>query len=243
MYSDQAPEFTVHKRAWRTISGKHQAKERGIAAVLDRRAQRRRPFQGDSAAIEYIGVIGDAQREIEMLLDEDDADLVSQIAQPFGDLLDDTDPHALGRLVEQKSVGFASSARPIASILRSPPHRVPAVCSRRCASLGNIASMRSMPARSRLMSAPTCEVLAHRQPPEHRIFLRHVAETQPYAPLGRHARRVACRRTETAPLVDRNSPMIVFISVVFPAPLRPRTATAPRAWRQAMMSNRTWLRP
>ena len=85
---------------------------------------------------------------------------MSQIAQTFCDLLDDADPHAFGRLVEQKIVGFASSALPIASILRSPRLKVLAVWSRRSANLGNIARSlkpRPIPAREHAY----LEVLTH----------------------------------------------------------------------------------
>ena len=58
------------------------------------------PLQSHPATIQYIGILGDAQREIEMLLYEHDADLMSQIAQTFCDLLDDADPHAARRAEE-----------------------------------------------------------------------------------------------------------------------------------------------
>ena len=45
---------------------------------------------------------------------------------------------------------------------------------------------------------PDLEILAHRQAPEHRVFLRHVAETQTHTPLGRHARQVASGNRDRA---------------------------------------------
>src|ERR1700749_2858726 len=47
----------------------------------------------------------------------------------------------------------------------------------------------------------------------------------------------------TAPPSSGNSPTIAFISVVLPAPLRPRIATPPRHGTLRLTSNRTWLRP
>src|SRR6185312_9665031 len=48
-------------------------------------------FKRDASAIEHVSVIGDPQRELEMLLDDDDGDLLDELLQALGDLLDDAD--------------------------------------------------------------------------------------------------------------------------------------------------------
>jgi hypothetical protein len=82
--------------------------------------------QRDPAPIEYIGAVGHLQRQIEMLLDDNHRDFLGEIDQSLCDLFDHPDPHAFGRLVEQRTLGSDNRARAMASILRSPPESVPA---------------------------------------------------------------------------------------------------------------------
>ena len=138
--------------------------------------------------------------------------------------------------------GFDSSARPIASILRSPPDNVPADLVQ---PLAEFRKHRQHPIDGLAVAVgqrADREIVAHREPPEHRMFLRHVAEPQAHALLGRQLVDVAPVEADGA-AGSGSSPTIVFISVVLPAPLRPRTATPPRQGTPSVTSNSTWLRP
>ena len=128
-----------------------------------------------------------------------------------------------------RSCGRPSTARPIASILRSPPDSVPAVWPSRCAELGeeieHIVHARAVG----LADAAQQQVLAHRELGEDRVLLRHVADAAPHALLGRARASTAAPSSRIVPDIGGSSPNNVFSSVDLPAPLRPRTATAPRA--------------
>src|ERR1700677_527938 len=62
----------------------------------------RRSCERNRAAVQYVSVTGNPQRELKMLLDDDDGDLFCQKDQPLGNFLDDTNPDALCRFVQQQ---------------------------------------------------------------------------------------------------------------------------------------------
>src|SRR5436309_4246145 len=66
---------------------------------------RRAPLERDPPAIEHVGVLGDAQGKLQVLLDQHDRHLLHESPQALRDLFDDADPDALGRLVEQQELG------------------------------------------------------------------------------------------------------------------------------------------
>src|ERR1700679_299517 len=76
------------------------AQQAGIVSQLVRCTRQR-----DPTPIEYIGPVGDLQRQIEMLLAATHRDFLGEIDQPLGDFFDHPDPHASGRLVEQQPSG------------------------------------------------------------------------------------------------------------------------------------------
>src|SRR6185369_6771802 len=73
--------------------GRQVAQESGV--VLDRRGG---PLEGDPPAVQHVGVVGDGEGELEVLLDEDEPDAARQLIEPAGDLLDHPDPDTLGGL-------------------------------------------------------------------------------------------------------------------------------------------------
>ena len=75
--------------------------------------------------------------------------------------------------------GFVSRARPMASILRSPPLIVPATWSSRSASFGEHIERQidGRPSTSRRGQQTNGEVVAHGQPTEHRTLLGDIGDT------------------------------------------------------------------
>ena len=63
---------------------------------------RRRSHEGNPSAVEHVGVAGDLQGQIEMLLDDHHRNFLCQHDKAFGDFFDYTDPNALRRLIEQE---------------------------------------------------------------------------------------------------------------------------------------------
>ena len=59
-----------------------------------------RSAKHQSPTIQYIGLCGDAQRQLHMLLDQNDAEFRRELAQALFDLFDDADPDPLGRFIE-----------------------------------------------------------------------------------------------------------------------------------------------
>src|SRR4051794_36218831 len=54
------------------------------------------------AAVHDEGILGEAQRQRHMLLDDDDAKTRRELGDALGDLLDDPNPDAFRRLVEEE---------------------------------------------------------------------------------------------------------------------------------------------
>src|SRR5580658_440207 len=128
-----------------------------------------------------------------------------------------------------KSLGWLTSARPMASICCSPPLMVPASCRRRSATRGNNCMTLSMPRRR----SPR----ATRKPPNS-MFSSTVMSGNRCRPSGTRARPFATRSETEARVISSPSnatapslaitPAIAFRSVVLPAPLAPtRTVSEP----------------
>ena len=163
-----------------------------------------------------------------MLLDDDHGDVAHQRLQPLGDLLDDADPHALGRLVQQQQLRLAIKARQIASILRSPPESVPAAAFSRWPSLGNRspAPVDAAVAFCRCADLRFSRTVSCRRP----HVLRHIADAaRTRRSVGSVERVVPSNSTlpRWRELADHG-----LEQVVLPTPLRPRTATCRGAGRQ-----------
>jgi hypothetical protein len=61
-------------------------------------------FERYPSPVEDISVVGHVQSQIEMLLNDDNGNFLDELPEAFGDLLDNTDPHALRRLIEQQEL-------------------------------------------------------------------------------------------------------------------------------------------
>ena len=79
------------------VSGGQILQQLRIMANLRRRSHQRNP-----PAVEHVGVAGDLQGQIEMLLDDHNRNFIGQYDKAFGNFFDHTDPNALRGLVEQK---------------------------------------------------------------------------------------------------------------------------------------------
>ena len=89
--------FRSDRRATVIASRREILQEFRIGADILRRSGER-----NRAPIQYIGVTGNPQRKLKMLLDDNDGDLLCQQDQPLGNFLDDTNPDALCGLVQQQ---------------------------------------------------------------------------------------------------------------------------------------------
>jgi len=90
------------------------------------------PLVGDAAGIKDHHLVGQLERELHVLLDEQDR-LAFRLQARDGaaDLGDDDRREALGGLVISSTRGLPISARPIASICCSPPEESEPACWRR----------------------------------------------------------------------------------------------------------------
>ena len=103
--------------------------------VVDQRV--RRTGLDDFAGFQHIAVIRGLQRGAGVLLDQQDRYAeAAQRGDGAEDFADDQRSEAETGFVEDKEFGFAISARPSASICRSPPDSVPAACLLRSFSRG-----------------------------------------------------------------------------------------------------------
>ena len=140
-----------------------------------------------------------------------------------------------------RSLGLDKSARPIASIFRSPPLSVAAGWPSRCPSFGKIDSTESIALRSPAAAAPTSRFSrTDRRPNTPCSWGTYPTPRRTRCSVGM---RVASRPSKTmSPPPAAISPTMVFSRVVFPAPFLPSTATAPRRGAVTLMPNSTWLR-
>src|SRR3954462_776111 len=67
----------------------------------------RRPAVDHAAALERDGAVGKRQRQIEVMVDDDDRDLVAELIEALEELLDDGRREALERLVEEEHAHVA----------------------------------------------------------------------------------------------------------------------------------------
>ena len=95
------------------------------------------PAQRDRAVFQDVGAVGVLERQVRVLLDDEDGRAGAfEVGEDAEDLLDDLRREAGARFVEHQQFGRAIRARPIASICCSPPESENADCVRRSASAG-----------------------------------------------------------------------------------------------------------
>src|SRR5262249_50226996 len=71
------------------------------------------------AALQCDGAVGEGERQVEMVVDDDDRDLPPQRVEAFERLLDDRRRQTLERLIEEQHADVAGS------VPRPPHHRLP----------------------------------------------------------------------------------------------------------------------
>ena len=136
-----------------------------------------------AAALERDGAVGQRQRQVEVVVDDDDRDLVAQLVEALEQLLDDRRREALEGLVEQEHAHVAGErARDRHHLLLAAGEVVGRRASAR-AMRGKKAKMRSTSQRTpwpvwRLQAAEL-QVLRHRHAGEEPAPLRHVADAAP----------------------------------------------------------------
>ena len=114
-----------------------------------------------------------------MLLHDDHGDLLRQQYQPLGDLLDDADPNAFGRFIQQQDLGIRQH--------RATNRQHLALAAGQCAGeliepLRKLWKDREHPVdRGRIAIEQRADgkVVAYRQASEHRMLLRYVTDPHP----------------------------------------------------------------
>src|SRR5258706_15174150 len=61
-------------------------------------------LESNAAAIHYITILRNAEREFQVLLDDDYRDSLCQLVEPLGDFVDDPVPHAFCGFVQHQQI-------------------------------------------------------------------------------------------------------------------------------------------
>ncbi len=132
-----------------------------------------------AAAVHSRVIVGEIARRLEILLDDEIADvaLAAQVDDRPADILDDRRLDAFGRLVEDEKLGRVTRARPIASCCCWPPERSPP----RRPSMSEDREQIEAPRRGRARRAggshsPSSRFSRTREQRKDLAALRHVAE-------------------------------------------------------------------
>jgi hypothetical protein len=105
----------------------------------------RRALEDGAAGFKEVAPVGHAERQLDVLLDEDHRDTAPPVdrRQHASDLLDDLRRQPQNGSSTIRSAGRAMRPRPMATICCSPPESVPAGWLSRSLSLGNPPPLRS----------------------------------------------------------------------------------------------------
>ena len=201
----------------------------------------------DRAALERHGAVGQRQRQVEVMVDDQDRDLVAQLVESLEQLFDDRRREALEGLVEQQHAGVARERT------RHRHHLLLAarqVVGRRAPALLDAREegedLLLVPVDAGVVAplqAPELHVLGHRHAGEQAAALRHVGDAAA-RDLGRRAAAPAPRRrARCCRSAGGATPMIDLSSVDLPAPLRPSSATISCSCTSKLTSRRMWLLP
>ena len=137
----------------------------------------RSPLKSDPTAIEDVSVVCYGQSELEMLLDNHNGDIFDEVAQALGYLFHNSDPHALGRFIEQQELGTGQHGAADRQHFTLTARK----CS--CYLVETLTELRE-PRKHLIDRWPrsvregtNLEILAHGQLAEYGMLLRHIAQT------------------------------------------------------------------